>query len=140
MQSKAQFVGGDPLRAAIWEAMKAKASYVMTIAGDEKLLGDVTLSENEVAMAEVQYAAEAVAKTEKEKEPYGSVHYCDPGWRDGVKRFPCDTRARTKAAWSYSHHKSIMAHYTSAQLAKLHACIEAAYRKFFGEAPPSAKS
>lgn len=122
---------------AEWEAMKVKADYVVRASMDEILYGDeVPLTEDEmIGLTD----GHAVAATDKPKAPYGDVHYCDDGMRaDKKKRFPVNTGERAKAAWSYSHHKSIMSKYTSEQLSRLHSCIAAAYKKFFGEEPPSA--
>jgi hypothetical protein len=36
------------------------------------------------------------------KKPYGDVTYADPGYqKDGKKRYPLDTEAHCRAAWSY---------------------------------------
>lgn len=118
--------------ATLWAAKRAKATYVVNAGGEEYLYGDSALSEDEAYAATDAYAADKV------KAPYGDVHYCDDNMRgDGKKRFPVDTKERAKAAWSYSHHKSIMDKYTAEQLTRLHACIARAYKHFFGEEPQS---
>jgi hypothetical protein len=78
-----------------------------------------------------------VASSDK---PYGDVHYCDNGMQsDGKKRFPCDTEEHIRAAWSYSHHQNVTSKYTPEQLAKLHSCIESAWKaKIDPAGPPSA--
>ncbi len=121
---------------AEWEAMKTKAEYAVRAGSDEILYGDnVTLSEDEMMEVTDGYAV----STAKVSAPYGDVHYCDNNMRgDGKKRFPVNC-ARVKAAWSYSHHKSIMSKYTPEQLSRLHSCIAAAYKKCHGEEPPSAQ-
>lgn len=131
MQSKAQFVGGDPLRAAIWEAMKAKASYVMTIAGDEKLFCGLF---NE---ADVINAEDAFAKSKEPAGPFG-----DPGYqKDGQKRYPLDTEEHIRAAWSYIHVPKNCSKYTPEQCAKIKARIVARWKAVIDpKGPPEAKS
>ncbi len=115
--------------AALWELFASRAELIIKT-GNEETIYAKELTEEEIFEASDAYASE--------KAPYGDVHYCDNGMRsDKKKRFPVNTKERAKAAWSYSHHKSIMASYTSEQLARLHACIASAYKKFFGKAPES---
>ena len=73
-------------------------------------------------------------KTEEElanQKPYGEVPYADPGFqKDGVKRYPVDTEAHVKAAWSYIHQAKNAAFYSKEQLGKIKAKITAAGKKF----------
>ncbi len=65
------------------------------------------------------------------KKPYGDVTYADPGLqKDGVARYPIDTKAHAVAAWSYINKASNAAEYTSEQLASIKAKIKAALTKF----------
>lgn len=65
------------------------------------------------------------------KEPYGGVVYADPGYQaDGRKRYPLDTEAHCRAAWSYIHMPKNAAEYTSSQLEKIKAQIVAAGKKY----------
>lgn len=65
------------------------------------------------------------------KMPYGNVTYADPGYqKDGVKRYPVDTAAHAKSAWSYINKASNAAKYTSEQLARIKGKIKAALKKF----------
>lgn len=113
-----------------WNALRATASMAVKTDRDEVIFGD---------SPEIYENATEVDASEK--APYGDVHYCDDGMRsDGKKRFPVDTPERIRAAWSYSHHKSIMDKYTSSQLSRLHACIEKAWKaKISKDGPPSAE-
>jgi len=128
----AQF--GDPqLGTALWALKRGKAAFTVTAEYDETLCGnDLNINEDEAFAATDAYATE--------KAPYGDVHYCDDGMRaDKKKRFPVNTPERVRAAWSYSHHKAIMSHYTSEQLSRLHSCIASAWRKLISkDGPPSA--
>jgi len=78
-----------------------------------------------------------------DKMPYGDVAYADPGYqKDGQKRYPIDTEAHCRAAWSYINQAGNASQYTSEQLASIKKRIMAAGKKFGitfeGEPPPSA--
>lgn len=69
------------------------------------------------------------------KAPYGAVKYADPGYQaDKVKRYPIDTEAHAKAAWSYIHQESNAGKYTADQLSKIRSAIAAALKQFGVEA------
>jgi HK97 family phage prohead protease len=64
-------------------------------------------------------------------KPYGDVKYADPGYQDdGKKRYPIDTAAHVKAAWSYVNQADNAELYTSEQLAHIKNAIKAAAKKF----------
>lgn len=64
-------------------------------------------------------------------EPYGDVSYADPGYQpDGKKRYPLDTEAHCRNAWSRINAAKNAAKYTADQLAKIKARILAAGRKY----------
>lgn len=64
------------------------------------------------------------------KKPYGDVEYADPGYqKDGKKRYPLDTEAHVRAAWSYVNQSKNAAAYSAADLAKVKAKIRAAAKK-----------
>ncbi len=68
---------------------------------------------------------------DKTKEPYGSdANYADPGYRNGVKRYPCDTAEHVRAAWSYINPADNAKFYTAEQLDRMKAHIKAAAKKF----------
>jgi HK97 family phage prohead protease len=52
--------------------------------------------------------------------PYGNVKYADPGYKsDGKKRYPIDTEAHTKAAWSYINMPKNQKGYSPAQVSSI---------------------
>src|SRR6266568_7800552 len=64
-------------------------------------------------------------------QPYGSVSYADPGFqKDKVKRYPIDTAAHVKAAWSYINMPKNASQYSSENLAAIKGRIRAAAKKF----------
>lgn len=63
-------------------------------------------------------------------KPYGDVAYADPGYKDGKKRYPIDTKAHAKAAWSYINQTKNHEGYTSAQVDLIKGRIKAAAKKF----------
>lgn len=68
------------------------------------------------------------------KKPYGDVQYADPGYQnDGKKRYPIDTEAHARAAWTYIHQASNAANYSSEQLSNIRSKIAAAMKKFGAE-------
>jgi HK97 family phage prohead protease len=66
------------------------------------------------------------------KKPYGeSVTYADPGYqKDGKARYPLDSEAHCRAAWSYINQADNAAQYTAEQLANIKGRIKAALKKF----------
>lgn len=64
------------------------------------------------------------------KKPYGDVKYADPGYREGVARYPIDSEAHARAALSYfsmpKNHKG----YTGEQIKTIMGRIKAACRRF----------
>jgi HK97 family phage prohead protease len=81
------------------------------------------------------------ARVKDAQKPYGDVRYADPGYQDdGKKRYPVDTEARIRAAWSYINMPRNQEPYTSDQVAKIKARIVAAWKdKIDSAGPPSAK-
>lgn len=72
---------------------------------------------------------EAVA--EAATAPYGDVAYADTGLRkDGKKRYPIDTKAHARAAWSYINREKDAAFYSASQLKTIKNKIKAALKKF----------
>jgi hypothetical protein len=68
------------------------------------------------------------------KTPYGpksQVEYADPGYQsDGKARYPLDSEAHCRAAWSYINQAGNAAKYTADQLATIKGRIKAAGRKY----------
>ena len=66
-----------------------------------------------------------------DKQPYGDVAYADPGYqKDGKKRYPIDTEAHAKAAWSYINQSDNAAVYTAEQVDSIKGRIKSALKKF----------
>jgi len=74
------------------------------------------------------------------KKPYGDVKYADPGYKDGVKRYPIDTEAHCRAAWSYINMPKNQAGYTAEQVASIKGRIRAAAKRFGIEISDDSKS
>lgn len=103
---------------------------------------------SEVAMSALDLDAWAdltsVALTPSERialameKPYGDVKYADPGYRDSRKRYPLDSEAHCRAAWSYINMPKNQKGYTAAQLASIKAKIKSALKKYGAEIAASA--
>lgn len=118
---------------AEWEVMKTKAEYVVRAGTDEIAYGDnVQLTDDEIIDLEDASAAK--------KEPYGNVTYADPGYQaDKKKRYPIDTEAHIRAAYSYISQPKNAGEYTPAQVSKIKARIIAAWKRVIDpKGPPSA--
>lgn len=63
------------------------------------------------------------------KKPYGNVTYADPGYNEGKKRYPIDTAAHVRAAWSYINQADNAGKYTPEQVAAIKAKIKSAAKK-----------
>lgn len=64
------------------------------------------------------------------KKPYGEVEYADPGYqKDGVHRYPVDTKAHAKAALAYASMPKNKAKYSAADYEKVMSKIKAACKK-----------
>lgn len=65
------------------------------------------------------------------KKPYGNVTYADPGYqKDKKKRYPLDSEAHARAAWSYINVAKNADAYSATQLASIKSKIRAALTKF----------
>lgn len=70
-------------------------------------------------------------RTGTAKKPYGDVKYADPGYqKDKKKRYPLDTKEHVQAALSYIGQQKNASQYSSGDLAKVKAAINAAAKKF----------
>jgi Caudovirus prohead serine protease len=73
-------------------------------------------------------------------KPYGNVMYADPGYqKDGVKRYPLDTDAHIRAAWSYINQAKNASKYSSSDLAKIKAKIRAAMKRIGADVSDAAE-
>ena len=66
----------------------------------------------------------------KKEAPYGQVDYADPGYREDKKRYPIDTEAHIRAAWSYINVPKNQKGYSADQLKNIKAKIKSAAKKF----------
>ena len=64
------------------------------------------------------------------KKPYGDTTYADPGYKEDIKRYPLNTEAHVRAAWSYINMPKNQKGYTSEQVAAIKGRIKAAAKKF----------
>jgi hypothetical protein len=101
-----------------------------------------SLAEGQALLAQADPAAKAADDNADDdgKKPYGDVEYADPGHQaDGKKRYPVDTEAHIRAAWSYIHMPKNASKYEAKDLASVKAKIASAWKaKIDSEGPPSA--
>lgn len=71
-----------------------------------------------------QKLAEGITK------PHGDVKYADPGYRNKTARYPVDTEAHVRAAWSYINVQKNRAFYSPEQLKNIEGRIQSAAKKF----------
>jgi len=64
------------------------------------------------------------------KKPYGNVDYADPGYREGVKRYPLDSEEHCRAAWAYINMPKNAKFYTAEQLKAIKGRIVKALKKY----------
>lgn len=73
---------------------------------------------------------EVLTKASDSKQPYGDVKYADPGYqKDGKKRYPLDSEAHIRAAWSYIAQADNADLYTADQLTAIKAKIKSALKE-----------
>lgn len=123
------------LSAALDEADPvAAATLVLAAAGHAAALDDALFGEGlgdwvEATAAPADGSLLALASGDGSK-PYGNVEYADPGYQgDGKKRYPLDTEAHVRAAWSYINTAKDAKAYSAQQLAKIKGKIKAAMAK-----------
>jgi HK97 family phage prohead protease len=111
-----------------YEAVK---HYMGQVAGKSaRFLQELKLFEATVTPFPMNTLALASAKADSTK-PYGNVTYADPGYQsDGVHRYPLDSEAHCRAAWSYINMPKNAAKYTSEQLAAIKGRIRAALKRY----------
>jgi uncharacterized protein len=70
-------------------------------------------------------------RADEPKKPYGDVTYADPGYQDDhKKRYPIDTAAHARAAWSYINQASNASQYSAEQVKAIKGRIKAALKRF----------
>ncbi|TDH48499.1 hypothetical protein E2F47_23570 [Mycobacterium eburneum] len=83
------------------------------------------------ANTEAVVLSSKAARDHDPKFPYGrDAHYADPGFRDGVHRYPLRDREEVDAAWDYFHHAKDRDKYTKPQQAHIEREIEGAAKEF----------
>jgi len=104
---------------------------VEIVSRDEEM---VAIEAADVIRDAVETAVEEAVNSIFEKDaskPYGNVTYADPGYqKDKKKRYPIDTAAHVRAAWSYINQGDNASLYTAAQLARIKSRIKSAAKKF----------
>jgi HK97 family phage prohead protease len=106
--------------------------YMGQVAGKSaRFLQELRLFEATVTPFPMNTLALAAAKASDPKKPYGNVTYADPGYQDdGQHRYPLDTEAHCRAAWSYINMPKNQEPYTAEQLAAIKGRIRAALKRF----------
>ncbi|MFE9127095.1 DUF6582 domain-containing protein [Streptomyces sp. NPDC007148] len=93
--------------------------------------GRVLITESVQEALVTTTVTEAEAKDGDASKPYGDVAYADPGYQsDKKKRYPLDTKAHAKSAWSYISQADNARLYTSAQLKRVKQRIVKALKSF----------
>lgn len=93
--------------------------------------GRVLITESVQEALVTTTVTEADTKDDGGSKPYGDVTYADPGYQaDKKKRYPLDTKARAKSAWSYVNQADNARAYTSAQLKRVKQRIVKALKGF----------
>lgn len=104
---------------------------VEIVSRDEELVATQTA---DVIRDAVENAVEDAVNAIFEKDtskPYGDVTYADPGYqKDKKKRYPINTAAHVRAAWSYINQADNANLYTAAQLSRIKSRIKSAAKKF----------
>jgi len=110
---------------------EAVRHYMGQMAGKSaRFLQELRLFEATVTPFPMNGLALASAKAGSGK-PYGNVTYADPGYQDdGQHRYPLDTEAHCRAAWSYINMPKNARPYTAEQLSAIKGRIRAALKKF----------
>jgi len=112
-----------------YEALK---SHRGSIAGKAvRFLDELRVYEATVSPFPVNQLALASAKASDPKKPYGDVSYADPGYQsDGVHRYPLDSEAHCRAAWSYINQSGNSGKYSSEELSLIKGRIRAALKRY----------
>ncbi len=96
-----------------------------------RFLDELKAYEATISPFPVNQLALASAKATDTSKPYGDVTYADPGYQDdNVKRYPLDSEAHCRAAWSYINMPKNASKYTSEQVALIKGRIRAALKKY----------
>jgi hypothetical protein len=96
-----------------------------------RVLHEVKLLEISLTPVPANPLAQVASVKAADSKPYGNVTYADPGYKeDGVKRYPLDSEAHCRAAWSYINMPKNQAGYTAEQLSAIKGRIRSALEKY----------
>jgi HK97 family phage prohead protease len=96
-----------------------------------RYLKEVKVYEATVTPFPMNHLALASAKASDPKKPYGDVSYADPGYQsDGVHRYPLDSEAHCRAAWSYINQAGNGGKYSSEELSLIKGRIRSALKRY----------
>jgi outer membrane protein OmpA-like peptidoglycan-associated protein len=137
-------VGGAEITAAVLaEAQEADPAIIFESAEEWEFvdetgepvesISEVDDSETDLfdRIHEIRESLDTIIAEKDSSKPYGDVIYADNGFqKDGKKRYPIDTAAHVRAAWSYLNAESNAAKYTSAQVKRMKSKIKSAAKKF----------
>lgn len=114
-----------------YDAKELKAIKDKIVAAAKKY-GIEIAADNESGEASDNESAEMAMKRQSlDEKPYGDVKYADPGYQDdGVKRYPLDSEAHCRAAWSYINMPRNASKYTAEQLKMIKDRIKSAAKKY----------
>ena len=122
--------GAEIQYAALAESYNSNRSMIFESIDEIEVVEEFkdVVDTEEIIRGAVESALEAL---EDSKKPYGDVTYADPGYqKDKQKRYPINTAAHVRAAWSYINQADNAHLYTSAQLARIKSRIKSAAKRF----------
>jgi hypothetical protein len=104
-----------------------------------ELLRSGPVTDQVLALLGVDQEDEMPQTAAEPAKPYGDVTYADPGYqRDKKKRYPIDSAAHVRSAWSYISQSSNASKYSAQQRETIKARIRTAAKKFKVELSESA--
>lgn len=122
----------DPFEAAaVLRGAYADAAMVAGVRDEQAATDMPNLRRAQLALLDWPIASLRADDDEKAKKPYGDVTYADPGYQsDHKKRYPIDTEAHARAAWSYINQSSNARQYSAEQVKAIKGRIKAALKRF----------
>ena len=122
------------------ESIEDTFSDDVTVDEDSEVTAEITEDVKPGRTVSIEQIIEAIATLDVEeagdapgngKKPYGNVSYADPGYQsDKQKRYPIDTAAHVRAAWSYINQSKNASAYSGSQLSAIKGRIKSAAKKF----------
>src|ERR1035437_7871006 len=134
----AQIESAQLYESMLGAAVSLDESFIFESAPDAEFFEDTTeddtaISEGDDGESDLLEAARAFVELSEAKDTAtnDSVAYADNGFQaDGKKRYPIDTKAHVKSAWSYINVATEATKYTPAQLKRVKSRIKSAAKKF----------